>query len=106
MYMRCFFPPLFILDFLQSNKVFAIYGLDHNNYRFCLVDASIKCSELAIHGVLRHRRQVDITVVTQKICCESRLLVSCFPRLADQVLSFYITRRLSNLFCNIAHRTE
>lgn len=44
-------PSLFLISCRVT--VFAIYGLNHNNYRFSLVDASMKCSELAIHGVLR-----------------------------------------------------
>lgn len=47
---------------------------------FSLVHVPVKCSELAIHGVLRHRRQVDVTLVMQKICGGSRLLVSGFQR--------------------------
>lgn len=86
--------------------VFAICGLDHNNCRFSLVDASVKCSELATCGGWRHRRQMDVTVVIQKICGGSRLLVSGFQRLTDQVLSFYLTQRFSNLFCSMVHRTE
>lgn len=65
----------------------------------------MECSNLAMRGVLRHRRQVDMTVM-QKICGESRLLVSGFQRLTDQMLSFCITQCLSNLFCNMVHRTE
>lgn len=66
----------------------------------------MECSKLTVHGVLRHGRQVDMSVVMQKICGENRLLVSGFQRLTDQVLSFYITLCLGNLFCNMVHRTE
>lgn len=100
------FISLFILDFLQSNRIALAFIVLTTIIRFSLVDASMECSKLAVHGVLRHGRQVDMSVVMQKICGESRLLVSGFQRLTDQVLSCCITQCLSNLFCNMVHRTE
>lgn len=73
-----FFSSL-ILGFLHSNMIdFDSCGLDQNNCRFSLDDLSMKCSVLTLHGVLKHRRRMDVTVVMQKICSGSRLFLSDF----------------------------
>lgn len=62
-------------SFLISCKVFAIFAFVHNNCRFSLVDMFIKCSQLAIHAVLRHRRQVDVTGYAENLWWKQ---IACF----------------------------